>query len=433
MEQSASSPRSLRGFAALSPLLVFLGCYLSVSLATGDFYGMPVSVAFLAATVYAFLTTRRVAYAGRLDLFSAGASHPDVLLMIWIFVLAGAFAESARCMGAVDATVNLTLRLLPGELLPAGLFLAACFVSLSVGTSVGTIVALAPVAAGLAGQTGASAAWFAGIVVGGAFFGDNLSFISDTTVAATRTQQCDLRDKFRVNVRIVAPAALATLAIYLFAGVGGAASSAPERVEWVKVAPYLVVLATALAGVHVTKVLLLGIVSTGAVGLACGTFGLPAWCADMGRGIAGMGELAIVTMLAGGLLGLIRANGGIDYLIALLTRRISGRRGAEGAIAGLVCLANLCTANNTVAILTVGPIARDIADRFGIDRRRSASLLDTFSCFAQGLLPYGAQVLMAAGLTGLAPLSIMRYLYYPFIMGAVAVGAILLRYPRKYR
>lgn len=416
---------------ALTPLLVFLATYLAASLITGDFYRMPISVAFLAAAVYAVATTRRLPFAERIEHFSAGAANGNILLMIWIFILAGAFAESARSMGAVDATVNLTLHLLPGSLLPAGLFLAACFVSLSVGTSVGTIVALGPVAAGLAEQTTMNEAWLMGIVVGGAFFGDNLSFISDTTIAATRTQECDLRDKFRVNVRIVAPAALLTLAIYLVTGSVAAVPSNPEPIAWVRVIPYLLVLVTAIAGLNVMKVLLLGIAASGVIGLASGSFSLMEWCGGMGRGITGMGELIIITLLAGGLLEMIRLNGGIDWIIDRMTRRISGRRGAEGTIAGLVCLANLCTANNTIAILTVGPIARSIADRFGVSRRRSASLLDTFSCFTQGLLPYGAQLLMAAGLAGLSSLEIIRYLYYPILLGIVALLAILLRYPRK--
>lgn len=416
---------------ALTPLLVFLATYLAASLITGDFYRMPISVAFLAAAVYAVATTRRLPFAERIEHFSAGAANGNILLMIWIFILAGAFAESARSMGAVDATVNLTLHLLPGSLLPAGFFLAACFVSLSVGTSVGTIVALGPVAAGLAEQTTMNEAWLMGIVVGGAFFGDNLSFISDTTIAATRTQECDLRDKFRVNVRIVAPAALLTLAVYLVTGSVARVPTDPDPVAWFRVVPYLLVLVTAIAGMNVMKVLLLGIAASGAIGMASGSFTLMEWCGGMGRGITGMGELIIITLLAGGLLEMIRLNGGIDWIIGRMTRHISGRRGAEGTIAGLVTLANLCTANNTIAILTVGPIARSIADRFGVSRRRSASLLDTFSCFTQGLLPYGAQMLMAAGLAALSPLEIMRYLYYPWILGAVTLLAILLRYPRR--
>ena len=421
----------LKGLFALTPLIVFMVSYLAVSLVTGDFYKMPISVAFLIASVYAIAITRNKPFSRRIEHFSAGAANQNVMLMIWIFVLAGAFAESARAMGAVDATVALTMHLLPAKLLPAGLFIAACFVSISVGTSVGTVVALVPVAAGLAEQTALDPAWLSAIVVGGAFFGDNLSFISDTTIAATRTQECELKDKFRLNVRIVAPAALITLCIYLFTATDVVAPT-PERIEGIKIVPYLLVLATAISGLNVMKVLLLGIVSTGVIGIATNSFGALEWCTGMGQGITGMGELIIITMLAGGLLELIRVNGGIDYLINLMTRHISGRRGAEGSIAALVCMANLCTANNTIAILSVGTIARDIADRFGIDHRRSASLLDTFSCLTQGVLPYGAQLLMAAGLTGLSPLNIIGYLYYPMIMGACAVLAIIFRYPRKF-
>ena len=286
-----SAPVRRGGFLALTPLLVFLVCYLAVSLMAGDFYKMPISVAFIAASVYAVAVMRRMPFADRIAHFSRGASDPNAMLMIWIFVLAGAFAESARCMGAVDATVALTLHLLPGELLPAGLFLAACFVSFSVGTSVGTVVALVPVAAGLAEQTSMNAAWLTAIVVGGAFFGDNLSFISDTTIAATRTQECDLRDKFRVNVRIVAPAALLTLGIYLVTGSVAEVPTHPETVAWIRVVPYLLVLVTAVAGMNVMKVLMLGIVASGAIGLASGSFTLMDWCGDMGRGVTGMGEL----------------------------------------------------------------------------------------------------------------------------------------------
>ena len=426
-----SSNKHIRGLIALTPLIVFMISYLAVSLITGDFYKMPISVAFLIASIYAVAITRNIEFNKRIEHFSAGASNQNVMLMIWIFVLAGAFAESARAMGAVDATVAMTMHLLPAKLLPAGLFIAACFVSISVGTSVGTVVALVPVAAGLAEQTSLNPAWLTAIVVGGAFFGDNLSFISDTTIAATRTQGCELKDKFRVNIRIVAPAALITLCIYLFTATNVEAPT-PDKIEGIKILPYLLVLITAIAGLNVMKVLTLGIVAAGIIGIATDSFGALEWCTEMGKGITGMGELIIITMLAGGLLELIRINGGIDYLINLLTRHIHGRRGAEASIAAMVCMANLCTANNTIAILTVGPIARDISERYQIDHRRSASLLDTFSCLTQGVLPYGAQLLMAAGLTGLSPLNIIGYLYYPMIMGACAVLAIIFRYPRKF-
>lgn len=421
---------------ALLPLAVFLVLYLSCSLAAGDFYKMPVSVAFAVASVCAVASLRGLPAAKRIERFSIGAAKPDIMTMIWIFVLAGAFAESARAMGAVDATVALTLKLLPPDMLSAGFFIAACFVSLSVGTSVGTVVALVPVASALALQTGIDNAQMTAVVVGGAFFGDNLSFISDTTIAATRTQGCELRDKFMVNVRITAPAALLTLLVYILAGhdmAVAADGAVPQDVEWIRVLPYMLVIALAVAGVNVMLVLLSGIVSTGVVGIATGSFDFITWCGTSGAGIASMGELIIVTMLAGGMLEIIRLNGGIDFIIFHLTRRVKGRRGAEACIAALVCMANVCTANNTVAIITVGSIARTVAARFGIDPRKSASLLDTFSCFTQGLLPYGAQLLMAAGLASLSPLAIIGKLFYPMILGVCAVLAILFNFPRLRR
>ena len=303
--------------------------------------------------------------------------------------------------------------------------------SLSIGTSVGTIVALTPVAVGLAEKTGIDLPYMVAIVVGGSFFGDNLSFISDTTIASTKTQDCVMRDKFKVNFMIVVPAALIVLGIYIFQGLSLSAAPQIQEIEWIKVIPYLIVLGTAIAGMNVMLVLLLGIFSTGIIGLFTGT-GFFDWFGAMGTGITGMGELIIITLLAGGMLETIRYNGGIDFIIARLTRHVTGKRGAELSIAALVSVANLCTANNTIAIITTGPIAKDIAKRFHLDRRKTASILDTFSCLIQGIIPYGAQMLIAAGLASISPLSIIGNLYYPFCMGAFAILAILMRYPRRY-
>jgi Na+/H+ antiporter NhaC len=335
-------------------------------------------------------------------------------------------------MGSIDATVSLTLALLPSQMLLAGLFLAACFISLSIGTSVGTIVALTPIAAGVAEQTGTPAAMLTAAVVGGSFFGDNLSFISDTTIIATQTQGCKLSDKFRVNSFIVLPAAVIVLAVYVFMGQGIQAPHTVSDVQFLKVVPYLVVLVTAIFGINVMAVLTLGIMLTGVIGLTDGAFDVYGWFRAMGDGIIGMGELIIITLMAGGLLEIIKHNGGIDYIISQLTRRISGKRGAELSIASLVSIVNVCTANNTVAIITVGGIARKIGERYGLDPRKCASLLDTFSCFTQGLIPYGAQLLMAAGLAQLNPLSILPCLYYNMAIGAAALTAIIFRYPRRY-
>ena len=427
------------GWWALSPLLVFLVLYLGTSVLMNDFYKVPITVAFVVASCYGVLITRRLKVEERIGLFSAGAGHKNILLMVWIFVLAGAFAEGAKQMGAIDAAVGLTLHVLPGQLLPAGMFVASCFISLSIGTSVGTIVALAPVAIGLAEQTGIGLPSMLGIVVGGSFFGDNLSFISDTTIAATRTQGCRMRDKFKINSLIVVPAAAVVLGIYVMQGLDASAMPQTQAIEWLKVLPYLLVLATVVAGVDVMLVLVLGIASTGIVGMCTAAEGQGVameacfdWLGAMGKGITGMGELIIITLLAGGMLETIRYNGGIDFIIGRLTRHVKGKRGAELSIAALVSVANLCTANNTIAIITTGPIAKDIATRYGLDARKVASVLDTFSCFVQGIIPYGAQVLLAAGLAGVSPLSIVGHLYYPFCMGACALVAIVARYPRKY-
>lgn len=424
--------KDLSGWLALSPLFVFLCLYLVTSVIVNDFYKVPITVAFLVSSCYAIAITRGLKLDQRIYQFSVGASNKNIMLMIWIFILAGAFAQSAKQMGAIDATVNLTLHILPDNLLLAGIFIAACFISLSIGTSVGTIVALTPVATGLAAKTGIDVPFMVAVVVGGSFFGDNLSFISDTTIASTKTQGCVMRDKFRVNSMVVVPAAIIVLGIYIVQGLSVTVIPSIQEIEWIKVIPYLIVLGTAVVGINVMIVLLLGIISTAIIGIVTRSFGVFDWFAAMGNGITGMGELIIITLLAGGMLETIRFNGGIDFIITKLTRHIHGKRGAELCIAALVSIANLCTANNTIAIITTGPIAKDIAKKFNLDRRKTASILDTFSCFIQGIIPYGAQMLMAAGLAGISPISIVGNLYYPFTMGTFALLAIIFRYPRKY-
>lgn len=417
---------------ALSPLAVFLCMYLVTSIIVGDFYKVPITVAFMAASAYAIAVTKGLSLNDRLIQYSGGAANKNVMLMIWIFIMAGAFAESAKSMGAIDATVNLAMQLLPGNLLLAGVFLASCFISLSIGTSVGTIVALVPVAAGIAAKADVSVTFMTAVVVGGAFFGDNLSFISDTTIAATRTQGCVMRDKFRANFLIAIPAAAGVLVYYVIYGSHIDAAQPAGTVEWVKVIPYVIVLGTAIAGMNVMLVLALGLLSTGVIGMACGSFDVFGWFGSMGEGIIGMGELIVVTLMAGGMLEMIRFNGGIDYILCRLTQRIKSKRGAELSIAALVSLANVCTANNTIAIITVGPLANGIAEQYKVDKRKSASILDTFSCVVQGIIPYGAQMLIAASLTQLSPLSIICYLYYPMALGAAVLLSILFRYPKRY-
>ena len=421
-----------KGLYILSPLMVFIGLYLIVSIIAGDFYKVPITVAFMISSIYAIAISDGFPLAKRIRTYSKGAGTENMMLMLWIFVLAGAFANSAKEMGSVDATVNLAFSILPNQLLLPGLFLAACFISLSIGTSVGTIVALTPIAAGISAGTDSSLPLLVGLVVGGSFFGDNLSFISDTTVVATRTQGCRMSDKFRANSFIVFPAALLILFVYTFIGINIQAPTTTPEVDILKVLPYLVVLVCAIFGMNVMAVLTLGILMTGSIGIINGTYDIYGWMGSMGAGITNMGELIIITMMAGGLLEIVRENGGVDFIMERLSRRISSKRGAELTIALMVSLVDICTANNTVAILTVGGISKQVGDRFGVDSRKAASILDTFSCCMQGLIPYGAQILMAAGLASINPVTIIPYLYYPMTIGVCAIAAILFRYPKRY-
>ena len=416
---------------ALSPLIVFLVLYLVTSIVAQDFYKVPIAVAFLVSSVYSLLTVKGT-MSERIGIFAKGAGNPTMVLMLAIFILAGAFAASAKTMGAVDATVNLALNYLPEQAILPGIFLASCFISLSIGTSCGTIAALIPLAVGIAQQSGISIPLMVGLVVGGTYFGDNLSFISDTTIVATQTQGCSMKDKFHVNIRIVAPVALIMLVIYFFLGTSLNTSTEVGKVNFWLVLPYLAVVILAVCGINVLLTLTIGVILTGIIGISYGAYDMFGWFSAMNDGMMGMSELIIVTILAGGMLEIIRHNGGINLIIKALTRNINGTRGGEMSIAALTCLVNICTANNTVAIITTGPIAKDVAKRFGIDPRKSASILDTASCFTQGLLPYGAQVLIAAGLSGLNPIAIIPHLFYPMLIGIALVLAIIFRYPRKY-
>lgn len=413
------------GLLALSPILVFLVVYLVSSLVAGDFYKVPVSSAFIVASIYAVaITPGELSY--RVNVFSESAGHWNIMLMVWIFMLAGAFAGSAKEIGSIEATVNFTLSIVPAKALLAGLFLTACFVSLAIGTSVGTIVALVPIASGIAEETGMSQAMMTALVVGGSFFGDNLSFISDTTIAATRAVGCAMQDKFKANLMIVLPAVLVVTGIYIYKGMDLNVASDTQAIEWLKLLPYLSVIALALFGLDVTFVLVIGILLNAVVGFGTNSLDWFGLLGSMGQGIAGMGDLIIVTLLAGGMLGIIRYNGGLDYIIKSIARHARGRKGAELGIGLLTSLANLCTANNTIAIITVGSIVNDISEKYDIPKRRAASLMDIFSCFVQGIIPYGAQLLMAAGLTGLATTQIIPYLYYPFAVGICVLLSILI-------
>lgn len=420
-----------KGLFALSPLAVFLLVYLLSSLIAGDFYKVPICSAFIISCVYAVLITPGK-LSERLEIFSKGAGHPNILLMIWIFILAGAFASTAKDIGAVHATVSLTLSLIPAKALYVGLFLTACFISMSLGTSVGTIVALVPIASGIASEAGIGVEFMTAIIVGGAFFGDNLSFISDTTIAATRAAGCEMHQKFKTNIQIILPAVVIVSVIYVILGWNLEISRPSfESLNPIKLIPYILVIVLALLRTHVTVVLISGILLNALIGFFYGDFSWTSWMVSIGGGVSSMSELIIVTLLAGGLLELIRHNGGLDFLIERLTHRVNGRRGAQASIATLVSLANLCTANNTIAIITTGGISSDIGKRFEIAPRKVASIMDTFSCLIQGLLPYGAQLLMAASLAGISSSSIIPFLYYPFVMGFFAILSIIFDYPKK--
>ncbi|MGM9804382.1 MAG: Na+/H+ antiporter NhaC family protein [Muribaculaceae bacterium] len=421
---------NLRGLLAISPIAVFLVLYLAVSIVIGDFYKMPLALAFIIASIWAVAITRRKSIVERIEIFTRGAAGSDVLYMIWIFIMAGAFSSLAKGVGSIEATVSLTLSVLPSQFLIPSLFLAACFISLSIGTSVGTVMALTPLALNMAQTTGGSVPFFVAVTLCGSFFGDNLSFISDTTIAATRSQKCKMNDKFKVNLWIAVPAAIIALVAFSLSAPSMQSHIPDSQTNPWLIVPYLLVIVTALMGTNVLLVLSLGIVSCIVIALTCTPHSLIDMCSFMGDGIDGMGNLIIVTLLASGLLELIRYNGGIQYIITFLTKGIRGQRGAAACISLVVSLVNLCTANNTVAIITVGQIANRISTQFNLDNRKVASLLDTCSCIVQCIIPYGAQTLLAAGIVQLAPVAFFPYLYYAWALAFMVALSIIFKFPR---
>ncbi len=416
-----------RGLIALSPILAMVVLLIVLSVYSGGVSNAPLLLIFVLTAIVAVLSVRGMKFSERVALFSQGAGNKDLLLMVWIFMLAGAFAASAKQMGAAGAMVDLTLQFLPARFALAGLFIAACLTSLCMGTSVGTIVALMPIATGLAERTEMTVPIVVAAVVGGAFFGDNLSLISDTTIVSTQSQGCRLSDKFRFNLKMVLPVALIACALYLFMGSAAAEHTVAASAAWWKVLPYIAVLAAAAGGVNVLIVLVLGNLLTCLTGIIDGSYDLMGWIQSTLQGVMGMSELILISMMAGGIFAIISYNGGMEFVINRLTRRVKTYRGAELSICALVAFANICTANNTVAILSVGGIARRVAEQYDIDPRRSASLLDTTSCCVQGLLPYGAQLLMASGLAGISAMSIIPYLFYPMLLAIAVLATIVIR------
>lgn len=422
--------KDTKGLISISPLLVFLAIYTSSSIICGDFYAASIIVSFLIACLYAILIFKGKSTEERFAVLARGAAKEDIMTMVLIFILAGAFAATAKQMGAIDATVNLTLSLVPMKMMLCGMFIAACFVSLSIGTSVGTIAALTPIACGIANETGLSLPLMVAVIIGGSYFGDNLSFISDTTIMATKTQGCKLKDKFRYNLKIALPAAIITLVLYLIAGTAATATPVEREINYLLIIPYIYILVSAICGLNVMMLLSTGTILAGTIGILNEKLTLAEWSSAMNNGIMGMSELIIVTLLAGGMIEVMKETSGIEYLKTKLTRKISSRTGAEISIAGLVVLTDFCTANNTIAILTTGPLAKEISTLYKIDPRRTASILDTFSCFAQSVIPYGAQMLIAAGLASINPIEVIPYLYYPFVLGIVAFLYIIFRHEK---
>ncbi|OZT77569.1 Na+/H+ antiporter NhaC family protein [Salinicoccus roseus] len=417
---------------ALLPLLIFVALFIGTGIITRDFQAMPITVALIVAIVAAMLIKPKDRLNEKIGILTRGAGRENIMLMVLIFLLAGAFSQVAENMGAVESTVNLGLSLLPSNLLLIGLFIICCFISISMGTSTGTVVALAPIAIGIAGQTDLSLALALATVIGGAMFGDNLSVISDTTIVSTQSQEVKMADKFKTNFFIVLPGAIATIIILWFISSGQTTTPATDLdYNLFKVLPYLAVLVIALLGVNVLIVLSGGIVFAGLVGVLDGSYTFTSFVAAAGEGIGNMQNIAIIAILIGGLIALIQHYGGIDYLLHFITSRIRSRKGAEFGIASLVSATDLSTANNTISIIITGPLAKDIADEYGVDRRKSASILDIFAAAFQGLIPYGGQMLAAAGLAAISPVAMIPYSIYPAMLLICGIIAILIGFPRK--
>lgn len=413
---------------ALLPIGVFLIIFLGAGILSGDFYAMPAIVAFLIALTVAFLQNRKLSFEEKLKVIARGVGDENIITMCLIFLCAGAFSGAVSAAGGVESTVNLGLSVLPPNVAVVGLFVIGCFISLSMGTSMGTISALAPIAAGISGKTGISMGICIGAVVCGAMFGDNLSMISDTTIAAVKTQGCRMKDKFRENFLIVLPAAVVTAVIFFFLTRGQSFEITGElSYDLWRIVPYMLVLIGALAGLNVFVVLLGGTAVSLIVGVATGSIVPADMFKVVGSGVTGMYDITVISIIVACIVELVREYGGIRFLLDLIKKGVRGPRGAELGIAALSLAVDCCTANNTVAIVMAGPIAKDISDSYGVSPRRSASLLDIFSSVGQGLLPYGAQLLSAASLCALTPYEILPYLFYPMLMVLSALCFILFR------
>lgn len=417
---------------ALLPIGVFLVIFLGSGILMGDFYAMPAIVAFLIALAVAFLQNREMSFAEKFSVISKGVGDENIITMCLIFLCAGAFSGAVTAAGGVESTVNFGLSILPSNIAVVGLFIIGCFISVSMGTSMGTIAALAPIAVGISEKTGYEMAICIGAVVCGAMFGDNLSMISDTTIAAVKTQGCEMKDKFKANFLIVLPAAIVTIILFLIITREGSYEMAEElSYNILHILPYILVLVGALIGVNVFVVLIGGTVVSLLIGAVTGTIALGEIFTVVGNGITGMYDITVISIVVACIVSLVKENGGISYILNLVRKRMKGRKGAEIGIAGLSLLIDACTANNTVAIVMAGPIAKEVSDEFGVEPKRTASLLDIFTSVGQGLIPYGAQLLSAATLTALTPFQIIPYVFYPICMAISALAFILFRKERN--
>ena len=433
-ENNATAPNSvLPNPMGLTPILLFVVLVVVTGVTTNDITAMPILVAFFISAGYGLYLNpkgKKVSFSEKVQTFCQGGGDKNIILLVLIFLLAGAFYAVTIDIGARDATVNMALQFVPSALILPGLFLICCFISFSMGTSMGTITALSPIGAGLATNLGLPIEMALGIVVGGAMFGDNLSFVSDTTIAATRTQGVQLKDKFRANLMVAVPACIVTMALLLMVDVDTSGIVECGSYDFWRIVPYLCIIAFALTGFNVISVLAVGIASACVVGLVQGSFTMLSMMQSIQKGMGWMQDLAMIAITIGGIVALMHANGGITWLIERLTRRVTSKKGAEFSIAGLVSFLDITTANNTIAIVTAGPIAKDLNEKYGVDPRRTASLLDIFSCSFQGLVPYGAQLLSAAAVVGISPLAITPYCWYPMLIFVFGVAAIWFGFPR---
>lgn len=417
---------------ALLPIGVFLVIFLGSGIIMGDFYAMPAIVAFLIALAVAFVQNKNLTFDEKIKVIAKGVGEENIITMSLIFLCAGGFSGAVTAAGGVESTVNFGLSILPSGIAVVGLFVIGCFISVSMGTSMGTIAALAPIAVGISEKTGFAMAICIGAVVCGAMFGDNLSMISDTTIAAVKTQGCEMKDKFKANFFIVLPAAILTIIIFFVITMGQNFEMAEELpYNILQIVPYLLVLVGALIGINVFVVLIGGIVVSLIVGLLTGTIAVAEMFTVVGNGVTGMYDITVISIVVACIVSLVKEFGGIQFILNLIRSKINGKKGAEFGIAGLALLVDCCTANNTVAIVMAGPIAKEISDEFEVDSKRSASLLDIFASVGQGIIPYGAQLLSAATLTGLTPYAIMPYLFYPILMAISAICFIAFKKEAK--